>query len=305
MEIEVLDVESPNPSPEQRKPARSGGIAIAGVCLSIVVGLQVIPDPPTVETTPVPNPDPVDTRVEGVEVIAPFQWVQVAGLDRFETVTKPVTTDSGFLAVGNPLGISGAASVVVSKDGRQWNRWGTIHGVGGEVEISAVEKSPDEYLAFGRYTELMPKTEYGIHDRLPAVWSSENGIRWEMQDTAHTSLGVAISTRDSLAAIDIEGLLLNGSVDYLGEAGDALAVVLTTTDPTVSVRQPGIRGDPFATRLNETTQSLLITKDQVQWASEVVRFDRIGFVGDVDGKFLIRAWSDAESTESSFWLVTP
>jgi hypothetical protein len=303
-EVQVLDLELNEPSfPPRRSKTR--GIALAGVCLSMVVGLQLIPstDPPFVETTPVSNL--VDPAVEAVEIIAPFQWVQVEGLDRFDTVTEPVTTDSGYLAVGNQPGISGAASVVVSSDGSQWNRWGTIHGVGGEVEISAVGKSPDEYLAFGSYTEAMPKTEYAIHERLPAVWSSGNGIRWEMQDMSYTSSGVAMSTRDSLAAINIEELLLNGSVDYLGKAGEAVAVLLTATTSAVSVREPGMRGDSFATRVNETTHSLMITKDQVQWTREVVPFERIDFVGDVAGTFLMRAWSGSELGESAFWLVTP
>jgi hypothetical protein len=222
-------------------------------------------------------------------------------VDRFEIVTMPVTTDTGFLAVGNPLGISGAASVVVSDDGTQWNRWGTIHGVGGEVGISDVERSSDGYRAFGTYTESMPKTEYAIHERIPAVWSSENGIRWERQDMTSTLLGVALTLDAAISPTDS----VSDSLDYLGHAGDAEAFLLTSTTPSVSVRQPGIRGDPFATRVDEATQSLLITTDQVQWASEVVPFDRIDFVGDVDGKFLLRAWPDAESTESSFWLVIP
>jgi hypothetical protein len=212
-----------------------------------------------------------------LEVIAPFQWVEVGGLDRFETVTEPVATDSGFLAVGNPSGISGAASVVVSNDGSQWNRWGTIHGVGGEVEISEVERSSDQYRAFGTYTQEMPRNEYAIHYRTPAVWTSDAAIAWEMQ-----TLPDRPNSLNGMPLVDLASLRLEGSLDYLGQAGDAIAVLLTT--------------------LNETTHSLLITRDQVHWASEVVPFDRIDFVGDVNGAFLLRAWSDAGS---SFWLVTP
>jgi hypothetical protein len=299
MEVEVLDIEPHEPlSPPKRNKTR--GLALAGVGLLIVVGLQLIPDPPTIETTAVPDPVSVDTAIE-VEIIAPFHWVEVKGLDRFESVTMPVTTDSGYMAVGKPPGISGAASVVVSNDGNQWNRWGTIHGVGGEVEISELERSSDEYRAFGTYTEIMPKTEYAIHDRIPAVWTSDDAISWEMQ----ALLPGYLNSLRAAPVVDLPSLRLEGSVDYLGQAGDAVAVLLTATTSTVSVREPGMRGDPFATRMNETTQSLLISRDQIQWASEVVPFDRIAFVGDLDGKFLLRAWSDAESAESSFWLVTP
>lgn len=304
MEVEAQEVDYVDLSPEPDKvPVRPRGIGLAGVCLSIVVGLQLIPsaDPPFVETTPVSNLAPVDPAV-GVGIIAPFQWVQVEGLDRFETVTKPVTTDSGYLAVGNPPGISGAASVVVSNDGGKWNRWGTIHGMGGEVEISQVERSSDQYLAFGSYTEIMPKTEYAIHERIPAVWTSDDAIGWEMQAFLPDR---EVGSAEATLLVDLASLRLEGSVDYLGKAGDAVAVLLTATTSTVSVREPGMRGDSFATRVNETTHSLLITKDLVQWTREVVPFDRIDFVGDVAGTFLIRAWSGAELGESSFWLVTP
>ncbi len=302
MEIEVFDVESLHPPPTQTKPPPSGGAALAGVLLSIVVGLQLIPDPPNVEIATVSNPIPEDTAVEGVEVIAPFQWVEVGGLDRFETVTEPVTTDSGFLAVGNPSGISRAASVVVSKDGSQWNRWGTIHGVGGDVQISEVERSRDQYLAFGSYTEEMPKNEWAIPERIPAVWISDHAIGWDMQGFLPDR---AVDSAEAMPLDELASLRLEGSIDYVGEAGDAVAVLLTTTRPTVSVREPGMTGDSFATRVNAPTRSLLISRDRVQWASEVVPFVRIDFIGDVNGTFLIRAWSGVELGESSVWLVTP
>ena len=300
MEVEVLDLEFHEPSFHPRKN-KTRGVAIAGVCLAIVVGLQLIPssDPPALDEFVVP--EPTDPAVQPVVVSSQFQWVQVGGLDRFETVTKPVTTDSGYLAVGNPAGISGAGSVVVSSDGSQWNRWGTIHGVGGEVEISEVERSSDQYRAFGSYTEAMPKTEYAIHERIPVVWTSDDAIGWEMQ----ALLPDYLRSARAMPFEDLVSFRLAESVDYLGQAGDAVAVLVTATTTTVSIREPGMRGDPFATRVNETTHRLLISKDQMQWAEEVVPFERIDFVGDVDGKFLIRAWSSAALTESSFWLVTP
>ena len=113
MDVEVLDL-GINEQLSQPKRSKTRGTALAGVCLSIVVGLQLIPsaDPPAFDETVVP--EPTDPQVQPLVISSPFQWVQVGGLDRFETVTKPVTTDSGYLAVGNPAGISGAASVVVS-----------------------------------------------------------------------------------------------------------------------------------------------------------------------------------------------
>ena len=300
MDVEVLDLELTEPS-SQPRTIETRGIALAGVCLAIVVGLQLIPsaDPPSFDEIVVP--EPTDPSVGPVIVSSQSRWVQVGGLDRFETVTEPVTTDSGYLAVGNPPGVSGAASVVVSSDGSQWNRWGTIHGVGGEVEITDVERSSDQYRAFGSYTEAMPKTEYAIHERIPTVWTSDDAIGWEMQ----ALLPDYLRSARAMPFGDLASFRLEGSVDYLGQAGDAVAVLVTATTSTVSVREPGMRGDPFATRVNETTHRLLISKDQMQWAEEVVPFERIDFVGDVDGKFLIRAWSTVESTASSFWLVTP
>lgn len=304
MEIEVLELAQESLPPIAR--ARSGKIVIAVLGMAVLAGLQLIPagPPRTLTTTTAPGAAIPTTPVEVVEGRSEFHWVEVGGLDRFESVTKPLSSDLGYLTVANSWGANRAASVMLSKDGSEWNRWGTIHGVGGEVEISAVRRSSDGFLAFGIYTEVMPKTEYALHERLPAVWSSESGIRWEMHDMSYTSLGVGMSS-GSLDSVDFEGLLLNGSLDYFGNAGDAIAFLHTETTPTVTMRKPGMRGDPFAIRVDEETQSLLITRDQENWVSEVVPFQRIRFVGDVGGTFLITAWSDAEPTEASYWLITP
>jgi hypothetical protein len=294
MEVETLEVDYVDLSPEPYKvPRRPRGVALVGVCLSIVVGLQLIPspDPPIVQEVVVP--EPTDSTVQPAVINSKFQWIQVRGLDRFESITEPIPTSTGYISVANPWGASLAASVVVSKDGSQWNRWGTIHGIGGETQIDELREVDDEYMALGSYTESMPGHEFAVHLRLPAIWTSEDAINWEM-------FAVENEVEQILARLALQPTVGIGVSD-----AEPSVIVRTTVTPTVTLRERGMRGDPFAVRADSVTQSLLITQDQNVWFSEVVPFDRIDFLGDVAGTFLIRAWSDAEPIESSFWLVTP
>jgi hypothetical protein len=292
MEVEALEAEYVDLSPKPHEvPRRHRGVAWAGVCLLIVVGVQLIPspDPPSVQEVVVP--EPTDTTVQAVVINSQLQWIQVRGLDRFESITEPIPTSTGYISVANPWGASLAASVVVSKDGSQWNRWGTIHGIGGETQIDELREVDDEYMALGFYTESMPGHEFALH--LPAIWTSEDAINWEMSSVDN-------EVEQILARLALQPNALTGVLDV-----EPSVMVRTTVTPTVTLRERGIQGDPFAVRADSVTQSLLITQDHKVWFSEVVPFDRIDFVGDVDGKFLIRAWTRSESTESSFWLVTP
>lgn len=328
MEIEVLDVETFDlpPSP-QRVRTRSGGIAIGGVCLAIVSGLQLIPggEPrnPATTTGSVPSSVTPTVLVQAQEVPAEFQWVEVRGLERFESVTQPVRTADGYLAVANPWGVTRAASVVVSDDGGQWNRWGSIHGIGGDTEIRDLGQFAGKYLAIGFYTTSMPKTEFAIHQRIPAVWTSEDAITWEMEDgDAGTSLDLMNTdstiwlqgdstdqligtTFDQVWHIDLSGLNSDGHLEFFGTFDKGLAMLRTTTTSSVAIREPGAVGDSFASRVDSRSQTLLVTLDHAVWKSEVVPFDAIRFNGGVEGAVMVRTGSAGEPDQSAYWMITP
>ncbi|HUO45922.1 MAG TPA: hypothetical protein VM470_03710, partial [Acidimicrobiia bacterium] len=63
---------------------------------------------------------------------------------------------------------------------------GTIHGVGGEVNVVDIDRFQGQFLALGTYTEKMPISEAEPRLQLPAVWHSDDGIGWEMT-RLHTS----------------------------------------------------------------------------------------------------------------------
>ena len=329
-EIDVLEVslEADRFSPTPVKAhTRSGGIAIAGVCLAIISGLQLIPggEPRNSATTmgSVPSSVTPTVLVEAQEVPAEFQWVEVRGLERFESVTQPVRTADGYLAVANPWGATRAASVVVSDDGGQWNRWGSIHGIGGDTEIRDLRQFAGKYLAVGFYTTSMPKTEFAIHERIPAVWTSEDAISWEMEDgDAENSLDLmntdstiwlqSVSTDqligttiDQVWHIDLSGLNSDGHLEFFGTFDKGLAMLRTTTTSSVAIREPGVVGDSFASRVDSRSQTLLITLDQAVWKSEVVPFDAIRFNGGVEGAVLVRTVSAGEPDQAAYWMITP
>lgn len=292
---------------------RSGGVAIAGVCLAMVIGLQLIPggEPRSPATTMASTPSTVTPAVlvQAQEVSSEFQWVQVEGLERFESVTPPVQTADGYLAVANPWGVTRAASVVVSDDGSQWNRWGSIHGIGGDTEIHELRQFVGKYLAVGFYTATMPKTEFAVHERIPAVWTSEDAISWEMNaDATIWLLGadqLTGTTIDQVWQIDLSGLNSDGHLEFFGAFDKGLAMLRTTTTSSVTIREPGVIGDSFASRVDSRSQTLLITLDQAVWKSEVVPFDEIRFNGGVEGALLVRTFSAGEPDQSAYWMITP
>jgi hypothetical protein len=304
MEVEALDLEIDEPSSQPRK-SKTRGMALAGVCLSIVAGLQLIPSADTPTVPEIVVDEPTDTTVQAVVISSQFQWVQVRGLDRFESITEPIPTPTGYISIANPWGASLAASVVVSKDGSRWNRWGTIHGIGGETQIDGLTEVDGRYIAIGFYTESMPRHEFALLPRIPALWTSEDAISWEMSPLAREGKPTVIVPYVEPSVVEIGAIPLEGRIEYFGSLDQTVAMVHTVTTPAVTLREPGMRGDPFAVRADTSTQSLLITQDQKVWLSEAIPFDRINFNGSIDGAFLIRARSEQEPDESSFWLVTP
>jgi hypothetical protein len=157
----------------------------------------------------------------------------------------------------------------------------------------------------------MPKTEFAIHERIPAVWTSEDAISWEMEkgDTG-TSLDevnadATIWLLGASADHDLSGLNSDGHLEFFGAFDKGLAMLRTTMTSSVTIREPGAIGDSFASRVDSRSQTLLITLDQAVWKSEVVPFDEIRFNGGVEGALLVRTFSAGEPDQSAYWMITP
>jgi hypothetical protein len=209
LEISVAPV--PEPTVEVRPPPRSSIWLIPAVGAALLLALLLYPGGggeaagPSRQALPEPAPattagpvSPAGPReVEAAEIASEFLWIEVEGLDRFATVTAPVAAEKRFLTVGNPPGVSRSASVLVSDNRNEWNQIGTIHGVGGEVEILDLIWFGGRHLALGTYTEVMPLSDAEPRDPLPAVWWSDDRITWEMSPLP-TGVG-EIFTPSSLA----------------------------------------------------------------------------------------------------------
>ncbi|HEU4750836.1 MAG TPA: hypothetical protein VFT54_07230, partial [Acidimicrobiia bacterium] len=103
----------------------------------------------------------------------------------------------------------------------------------------------------------------------------------------------------------LSGLNSDGHLEFFGTFDKGLAMLRTTTTSSVAIREPGVVGDSFASRVNSRSQTLLITLDQAVWKSEVVPFDDIRFNGGVEGALLVRTFSAAEPDQSAYWMITP
>ncbi|HUO46761.1 MAG TPA: hypothetical protein VM470_08010, partial [Acidimicrobiia bacterium] len=179
LELEILEINvgprlDPEPKPPQPKSSVWGTVVLGFAALA--TAFQFLPDHSSLATpiAALPEPAPVTTSlpsaiVSASETQAEWTWVEVDGLERFESITAPIETDRGYVIVGNPIGLSRGASVVISDDGVRWNRIGTIHGVGGEVNVVDIDRFQGQFLALGTYTEKMPISEAEPRLQLPAV----------------------------------------------------------------------------------------------------------------------------------------
>lgn len=202
MRRDTLDIEIPEisvtptaPSADTAPPAPSwrSWLPIGLVLALLVVGAQLIGTdsdsaPNVAPTAALPDPAPVTTSapsevaLQATELPGEFTWTEVEGLDRFESVTPPTSFDDRYVTIGNPSGVSGSASVMVSNDGTQWNRIGTIHGIGGEIQIVDLDVFLDRLIAVGTYTDGMPVSDAEPRYQAPAAWYSTDGIDWERVD---------------------------------------------------------------------------------------------------------------------------
>ncbi|HUO45762.1 MAG TPA: hypothetical protein VM470_02900, partial [Acidimicrobiia bacterium] len=193
-------VESQIPAPEVGKPPSSrtpwsvAGAVIVGLAVAVSLGQgeeQAEPEPVPTAELPLPAPATTVTTTStgplaAFELSGSFDWLEVRGLNSFESITAPVPYGEGHIVVGNPPGIGASAAVMFSQDGSRWERLGTVRGTGGEVEIIDLEVFQGQLLALGTITETMPRGEAEPRHRLGAVWTSKDGITWEMTRLGET-----------------------------------------------------------------------------------------------------------------------
>jgi hypothetical protein len=197
-ELDVIEIGVPTAPPApSRRPRWGAAIALVGLA-ALVGALQFVPqagDRDEGGTVTLPEPDRARTALppHSTAQLVPgsVRWAEVQGLDRFESVAGPVEAFGGRLLVGNPAGVNAAASAMVSTDGTFWSQLGTLHGIGGEIQIVDLAWRGDTLLALGTFTETMPPSDLVPRRRFSAVWSSADGRRWDMTQLPDSGSGWA------------------------------------------------------------------------------------------------------------------
>ncbi|HUO46760.1 MAG TPA: hypothetical protein VM470_08005 [Acidimicrobiia bacterium] len=194
------------------------GVVMVGLAVAAFLGQSqepAEPEPRATDALPLAVPaTTVVTTATGplmaFELTGSFNWIEVLGLEPFESITAPIPFAEGHIVIGNPSGISASAAVMFSEDGSDWEHLGTVTGIGGEVEIIDLEVLQGRLLALGTFTETMPLGESQPRRRHGSVWTSSDGTIWEMVPLAGSRERVV--TPGSLV-VGEAGVLVNGWSD--------------------------------------------------------------------------------------------